>query len=62
MLRCRSLPRLEELALAIREGDLDFAAAAIDFQRAQKVLRADGLAHLPRCRPSRAQVAAGSGQ
>ena len=31
MLRCRSLPRIEELALAIREGDLDFAAAAIRF-------------------------------
>ena len=31
MLRCRSLPRLEELALAIREGDIDFAAAAIRF-------------------------------
>ena len=31
MLRCRSLPRLEELSLAIREGDLDFAAAAIRF-------------------------------
>lgn len=31
MLRCRSRPRLEELALAIREGDLDFAAAAIRF-------------------------------
>ena len=31
MLRCRSHQRLEELALAIREGDLDFAAAAIRF-------------------------------
>ena len=31
MLRCRSRQRLEELALAIREGDLDFAAAAIRF-------------------------------
>ena len=31
MLRCRSRPRLDELALAIREGDLDFAAAAIRF-------------------------------
>lgn len=31
MLRCRSRPLLEELALAIREGDLDFAAAAIRF-------------------------------
>ena len=31
MLRCRSLPRIEELALAIREGDIDFAAAAIRF-------------------------------
>ena len=31
MLRCKSLPRLEELALAIREGELDFAAASIRF-------------------------------
>ena len=31
MLRCRSQSRLEELALAIREGDLEFAAAAIKF-------------------------------
>ena len=31
MLRCRSLPRLEELSLAIRENDLDFATAAIRF-------------------------------
>ena len=31
LLRCRSQPRIEELALAIREGDLDFAAAAIRF-------------------------------
>ena len=31
MLRCQSRPRLDELALAIREGDLDFAAAAIRF-------------------------------
>ena len=31
MLRCRSRPRLDELALAIREGDFDFAAAAIRF-------------------------------
>ena len=31
MLRCRSLSRLEELYLAIREGELDFAAAAIRF-------------------------------
>ncbi|KZR72337.1 PPIC-type PPIASE domain protein [Prochlorococcus marinus str. MIT 1313] len=31
MLRCSSLPRIEELALAIREGEMDFAAAAIRF-------------------------------
>ena len=31
MLRCKSRPRLEELAIAIREGDVDFAAAAIRF-------------------------------
>ena len=31
MLRCRSRSRLEELSLAIREGELDFAAAAIRF-------------------------------
>ena len=31
MLRCKSLPRLEELSLAIREGELDFASAAIRF-------------------------------
>ena len=31
MLRCRSRPRIEELSLAIREGELDFAAAAIRF-------------------------------
>ena len=31
MLRCKSRPRLDELALAIREGDLDFAAAAIRY-------------------------------
>ena len=47
MLRCRNRPRLDELALAIREGELDFAAARFDFQRAQKVLRADGLALSP---------------
>ncbi len=31
MLRCKSRPRLEELSLAIREGELDFASAAIRF-------------------------------
>ena len=31
MLRCKSRPRLEELSIAIREGELDFAAAAIRF-------------------------------
>ena len=31
MLRCRSQSRLEELSIAIREGELDFAAAAIRF-------------------------------
>jgi parvulin-like peptidyl-prolyl isomerase len=31
MLRCKSRPRLEELSLAIREGELEFAAAAIRF-------------------------------
>lgn len=31
MLRCRSRSRLEELSLAIREGEIDFAAAAIRF-------------------------------
>ena len=31
MLRCTSQSQLEELSLAIREGDLDFAAAAIRF-------------------------------
>ena len=31
MLRCKSRPRLEELFLAIREGEIDFAAAAIRF-------------------------------
>ena len=31
MLRCRSRPRIDELALAIREGDLDFATAAIRY-------------------------------
>ena len=31
MLRCSSRSRLEELSLAIREGELDFAAAAIRF-------------------------------
>ena len=31
MLRCKSRPRLEELTLAIREGELDFASAAIRF-------------------------------
>jgi hypothetical protein len=31
MLRCQSRPRVEELAIAIREGDLEFAAAAIRF-------------------------------
>ena len=31
MLRCKSSPRLEELSLAIREGELDFASAAIRF-------------------------------
>ena len=40
MLRCKSRPRLEELSLAIREGDIDFAAAAIRFLKALKVPRA----------------------
>ena len=31
MLRCKSKPRLAELSLAIREGEIDFAAAAIRF-------------------------------
>lgn len=31
LLRCSNLPRIEELSLAIREGELDFAAAAIRF-------------------------------
>ncbi len=31
MLRCKSRPLLEELSLAIREGELDFAAAAIRY-------------------------------
>lgn len=31
ILRCKSRPRLEELSLAIREGELDFAAAAIRY-------------------------------
>ncbi len=31
MLRCKSRSRMEELSLAIREGELDFAAAAIRF-------------------------------
>ena len=31
MLRCKSLSRIQELSLAIREGELDFAAAAIRF-------------------------------
>lgn len=31
MLRCKSRSRLEEISLAIREGELDFAAAAIRF-------------------------------
>ena len=31
LLRSSSLPRIEELSLAIREGELDFAAAAIRF-------------------------------
>jgi len=31
MLRCKSRSRVEELSLAIREGELDFAAAAIRF-------------------------------
>ena len=31
MLRCKSLPLLEELSLSIREGELDFASAAIRF-------------------------------
>ena len=31
MLRCKSRSRLEELSLAIREGELDFSTAAIRF-------------------------------
>ena len=31
MLRCKSRPRVEELAIAIRENDLEFASAAIRF-------------------------------
>ena len=31
MVRCKSLSRLEELSLAIREGELDFASAAIRY-------------------------------
>ena len=36
MLRCKSRSRLEELSLAIREGELDFAAAAIRFSEGPK--------------------------
>ena len=39
MLRCKSKSRIQELALAIREGDLDFATAAIRFQRVLKAPR-----------------------
>jgi len=31
MLRCKSRPRLEEFSIAIREGELDFATAAIRY-------------------------------
>ena len=44
MLRCRDRSRLEELALAIREGELDFAAAAIRFSEGPESSRWGGLA------------------
>ena len=39
MLRCKSRPRIEEISLAIREGELDFATAAIRYSEAPKVHR-----------------------
>ena len=54
MLRCRSLPRLEELALAIREGDLDFAAAAIRFSEGPESPQGGRIGPISsRCWPSR---------
>ena len=53
MLRCSSLPRIEELALAIREGDLDFAAAAIRFSEGPESAQGGRIGPIsPDARPS----------
>ena len=42
MIRCRSLPRLEELALAIREENLSLPRLPSDSPEGLKVLRVEG--------------------
>ena len=47
MLRCKSRPRLEELSLAIREGELDFAAAAIRFSEGPESAQGGRIGPIP---------------
>ena len=47
MLRCKSRPRLEELSLAIREGDIDFAAAAIRYSEGPESAQGGRIGPIP---------------
>ena len=47
MLRCKSLSRVEELSLAIREGELDFAAAAIRFSEGPESAQGGRIGPIP---------------
>ncbi len=47
MLRCKSRTRLEELALAIREGELDFAAAAIRYSEGPESAQGGRIGPIP---------------
>jgi parvulin-like peptidyl-prolyl isomerase len=47
MLRCKSRPRLEELSLAIREGELDFAAAAIRYSEGPESAQGGRIGPIP---------------
>ena len=47
MLRCKSRPRLEELSLAIREGELEFAAAAIRYSEGPESAQGGRIGPIP---------------
>ena len=47
MLRCKSRSRIEELSLAIREGELDFAAAAIRFSEGPESAQGGRIGPIP---------------